>query len=141
LHLVGYLYYWQMGFNSVFKGLNSALGVLGLVNATPRPLHSRERYPVSIMQEAGWASGSVWTGAENLAPTGIRSLDRPALNESLSLLRCPAPKVGVEQTFIAQGSFESLQTLRGPQIYVLKVLSKAKIVCILSYFKITFNLW
>ena len=23
LHLVGYLYYWQMGFNSVFKGLTS----------------------------------------------------------------------------------------------------------------------
>jgi len=22
LHLVGYLYYWQMGFNSVFKGLS-----------------------------------------------------------------------------------------------------------------------
>ena len=22
LHIVGYLYYWQMGFNSVFKGLN-----------------------------------------------------------------------------------------------------------------------
>jgi hypothetical protein len=22
LHLAGYLYYWQMGFNSVFKGLN-----------------------------------------------------------------------------------------------------------------------
>jgi len=21
LHLVGYVYYWQMGFNSVFKGL------------------------------------------------------------------------------------------------------------------------
>jgi len=25
LHLVGYLYYWQMGFNSVFKGLNAEL--------------------------------------------------------------------------------------------------------------------
>jgi len=25
LHLVGYLYYWQMGFNSVFKGLNTEL--------------------------------------------------------------------------------------------------------------------
>jgi len=24
LQLVGYLCYWQMGFNSVFKGLNSA---------------------------------------------------------------------------------------------------------------------
>ena len=24
LHLVGYLYYWQMGFNLVFKGLSTA---------------------------------------------------------------------------------------------------------------------
>ena len=28
--------------------------------------------PVPIVQEAGWAPGLVWTGAENLAPTGIR---------------------------------------------------------------------
>ena len=34
--------------------------------------------PVPIVQEAGWAAGSVWTGAENLSPTGIRSPDRPA---------------------------------------------------------------
>ena len=27
--------------------------------------------PVSIVQEAGWASGPVWTGAENLAPPGF----------------------------------------------------------------------
>jgi hypothetical protein len=27
--------------------------------------------PVPIVQEAGWASGLVWAGAENLAPTGI----------------------------------------------------------------------
>ena len=27
LHLVGYLYYWQMGSNSVFKGLNFQNGV------------------------------------------------------------------------------------------------------------------
>jgi len=38
---------------------------------------------VPIVQEAGWASGPVWTGAENLAPIGIRSPDRPARNESL----------------------------------------------------------
>ena len=35
-------------------------------------------YPVSIVQEVGWAKGPVWTRAENLAPTGIRSPDRPA---------------------------------------------------------------
>ena len=38
--------------------------------------------PVPIVQEAGWASGPVWTRAENLAPTGIRSPDRPARSES-----------------------------------------------------------
>jgi len=31
--------------------------------------------PVPILQEAGWAPGPVWTGAENLDPTGIRSPD------------------------------------------------------------------
>jgi len=27
--------------------------------------------PVPIVQEAGWAPGPVWTGAENLAPPGL----------------------------------------------------------------------
>jgi hypothetical protein len=36
-----------------------------------------------IVQEAGWALGPVWTGAENLAPTRIRSTDRPGLSLSL----------------------------------------------------------
>jgi hypothetical protein len=35
---------------------------------------------VLIVQEAGWATGPVWTGAENLVPAGIRSLDHPARN-------------------------------------------------------------
>ena len=34
--------------------------------------------PVPIAQEAGWTPGPVWTGAEILAPTGIRSPDLPA---------------------------------------------------------------
>ena len=29
--------------------------------------------PAPIVEEAGWAPGPVWTGAENLAPIGIRS--------------------------------------------------------------------
>ena len=33
----------------------------------PRPLFT----PVPILQEAGWAPGPVWTGAENLAPPGF----------------------------------------------------------------------
>jgi hypothetical protein len=33
----------------------------------------------------------VWIGAENLAPTGIRSPDLPAHSELLYLLRYPGP--------------------------------------------------
>ena len=46
--------------------------------------------PVPIVQEAGWALGPVWTGAENLFSTGIRSPDRPARSQSLYRLRYPA---------------------------------------------------
>ena len=48
------------------------------VSVTPWPLFTPGKDPVPIVQEAGWAPGPVWTGAENLAPTGIRSPDRPA---------------------------------------------------------------
>ena len=43
------------------------------------------------LQEAGWAPQPVWTCAENLAPTGIRSSDRPARSRSLYRLRHPGP--------------------------------------------------
>jgi hypothetical protein len=48
--------------------------------------------PVPIVQEAGWAPGPVWTGAENLASTGIRSPDRPARSESLYRLSYTGPE-------------------------------------------------
>ena len=38
------------------------------VSVTPRPLYSRDEVPVPILQEAGWAPGPGWTGAENLVP-------------------------------------------------------------------------
>jgi hypothetical protein len=48
------------------------------VSVTPRPLFTSGKDPVPIVQEAGWALGSVRTGAEKLAHTGIQSPDRPA---------------------------------------------------------------
>ena len=60
------------------------------VSITPRPLFSPGKEPVPIVQEAGWAPGPVWTGAENLARTGIWSPDRPARSQSLYWLRYPA---------------------------------------------------
>jgi len=46
--------------------------------------------PIPIVQEAGWAPGPVWTGAENLTPTGNRSPDHPARSESLYRLHYPS---------------------------------------------------
>jgi hypothetical protein len=51
---------------------------------------SRFKRSLPIVQEAGWALGPVWTGAENLAPTGIRSPVRPARRQSLYRLTYPA---------------------------------------------------
>jgi len=56
-----------------------------VVNATPRPLYLWERPGTHCIE--GW----VWAGVENLAPTGIRSPDRPARSESLFRLSFPDP--------------------------------------------------
>jgi len=60
------------------------------VSVMPQPLFTPKKDPVPIVQEAGWAPGPVWTGAENLAPTRIQSPDRPARSQSLYWLCYPA---------------------------------------------------
>ena len=55
----------------------------GGVSVTPRPLFTPGKDPLPIVLEAGWDPGPVWTGAENLEATGIRSPDRPARSQSL----------------------------------------------------------
>ena len=46
------------------------------------------RYPLHRGLE--WAPGALWTCAENLAPTGIRSPYRPARSQSYIHLAIPA---------------------------------------------------
>jgi len=41
------------------------------VSVTLQPHLTPGKYPVPIVQVAGWALEPVWTGAENLAPTGF----------------------------------------------------------------------
>jgi hypothetical protein len=62
------------------------------VSVTPRLLFTPGKDPVPIVQEAGWAPGPVWTGAENLVPTGIQSPDCPACSQSLYQPHYPAHK-------------------------------------------------
>jgi len=57
------------------------------VSVTPRPLFTPGKFPVPIVLEAEWAPRPVWTGAEDLAPNGVRSSDCPARNQSLYWIR------------------------------------------------------
>jgi len=45
---------------------------IGDVKATPLTLYPWGKDPVPIVQEVGWAPGSVWTGAENLEPRSLQ---------------------------------------------------------------------
>jgi hypothetical protein len=60
------------------------------VSVMPWLLFTPGKDPIPIVQEAGWDPGTVWTDVENLTPTGIRSLDRPARSQSLYWLQYPA---------------------------------------------------
>jgi len=57
------------------------------VNATPRAFYLMGRDLIPIVEEAEWDPGLVWTGAESLALTGIRSPDRPAYSNFLDCLK------------------------------------------------------
>jgi hypothetical protein len=39
-----------------------------VVSATAQPLNPLEKVPIPIVQEVGWAAGTVWTLTANLAP-------------------------------------------------------------------------
>ena len=51
--------------------------------------------PVLVVQDAMWAPGPVWTGAENIASTGIRSPERPARSQLLYRLSYPAHNLSI----------------------------------------------
>jgi len=69
------------------------------ISFTPRSLFTSGKEPVPIVQEVGWAPGPVSASAENLAPTGIRSPDRPASSQSLYRLRYPTHDINEYQEY------------------------------------------
>jgi hypothetical protein len=54
-----------------------------VVNATPRAALPPGKTRYALYRRLGGPQKPVWTGTENLAPTGIRSADRPARSELL----------------------------------------------------------
>jgi len=60
-----------------------------VVSSTPGPHFTPGKDPVPILQEAGWAPGSVWTGGKS-RPYRNSIPDRPARSQSLHRLSYPA---------------------------------------------------
>jgi len=96
------------------------------VSFTPRPLFTPGKDPVPIVQEAGWAPGPVWTSAENLAPTGIRSPDRPARSQSLNRLRYPGLRIRVIQNYSCEQSRDFRSKIIPPQANPVFTVSERK---------------
>ena len=61
------------------------------VSSTPRPHFTSGKDPVPILQEAGWAPGSAWTGGKT-RPHRDSVPDRPAHSQSLYRLSYPAAR-------------------------------------------------
>ena len=64
-----------------------------MVNATAWLHYPQEKEPVPIVEEAGWAASSIWFGAENLTPIGIRSPDCPASRYTVIVCRIQGSSV------------------------------------------------
>jgi len=65
------------------------MGVGDQPHAPAASTHGKD--PVPIVQEAGWPPGPVWTDAENLFPTGIRSRTVQPVAQSLYRLSYAGP--------------------------------------------------
>ena len=99
-----------------------------MVSSTPRPHFTLGKDPVPILQEAGWAPGPVWTGAENLVSTGNRSRTvQPASSVAIPT-ELPSPQLPPYlqvkwQLIIRRGAKRKLPKRR---VYAINITTQCK---------------
>ena len=76
------------GIALLFHDRNTRRG--GVVTSTPRSYFTSGKEQVTIVQEAGWAPGPIWTGGRS-RPTGIRYPDRPVRSSVAIPTEIPGP--------------------------------------------------
>ena len=74
-----------------------------VVSSTPRPHFTPGRDPVPILQEAGWASGSVWTGGKS-RPHQVSMPGPPARSSVAIPTEVPDPLRLIKEPNILQQS-------------------------------------
>ena len=88
-----------------------------VVSSTPRPHFTPGKDPVPILQEAGWASGPVWTGGKS-RPHRDSIPDRPARSQSLYRLSYPAqPYVNRSTCKLDSGKIPVITDARSKHVF------------------------
>jgi len=89
------------GIALLFLGYDTRRG--WVVSSTPHPHFTPRKDPVPILHEAGWATGSVWTGRKS-RPHRDSIPDRPARSQSLYWLSYRAHHTNKDQIIYAATS-------------------------------------
>jgi hypothetical protein len=101
-------------------------------SSTLRPYYDPGKDPVPIVQETGCAPGPVWTGAENLAHTGVRSPDRPARNSVAIPTELPGPpRIEVVPKITSQSLLSTDYPVRG-HICLLTVMLSSEATSVVT---------
>ena len=72
-----------------------------MVSITPRPHFTPGKDPVSILQEAGWAPGPVWTGGESRPHRGSIP-DRPTHSSIAIPTEVPGPLIYMKYVNVSE---------------------------------------
>jgi len=106
------------------------MGVGGQPHATTASTPGKD--PVPIVQEARWAPEPVWTGAENLAPIGIWSPDRPARRQSLYRLSYRAHLMCIMRKFFSDIGYFCADWSVGTSYFDILMLSCFSVVYLMT---------
>ena len=98
-----------------------------MVSSTPRSHFTPGKDPVLILQEAGWATGSVWTGRKS-RPHRYSIPDRPYRSQSLYRLSYPVHYIYI-YIYIYRVSQEECARLRENVPYVKLYRYNPKHLC------------
>ena len=101
-----------------------------VVSSTPRPQFTPGKDPVPIVQEAGWATETVWRSAENLALLGF-DLELSSPSSAAIPTKLPGPDISF---FVINHSIAYLHLLLSQILNSFYFVLKLFCMCI-AYFR------
>jgi len=93
-----HLWFWLL---LLLRDVAGGGGFCTVVSSMPRPHFTSGEEPVPILQETGWAPGTVWTGGKS-RPRRDSITDRPARSQSLYRLSYTAHVNSIDRSVLCK---------------------------------------